>query len=1094
LELEIHDARQEWGEHESVTELINADVRPSLQECLDIVSRLIASVSEALTRQEESQHHVVTQLIAFFQALAKKQEMLKKRIEEFEMEYKGAIEDCEKDHEEASAENETRLSKFHADMDDAAHHTDLDKLKQEAFDHLDFMVNAPHPHGYRNHAEELMRIHNKYPGDVSSFFLEQTTGFCDELGLDTVKPPPSEGEAGEKSPREAAGVDQSQMLDWEEGFGSGCRVLERLVLPDFRESVVGHAKQQADAEDPADPADQVAEAAEKEAVDEIPKLADGTLVLEALEFDAQWLEGRFGCARTTVFTQLTLYRKHLDRIDVVARCEEVRQELDQRLRRHTNRKGEVQVEWYVPRYGTISKHKDKFERHLIDIARKSQSHDDQMEEFFAELNAKEQTYQEKLTSMRDRFAEAETLTKLTACERQALSLAQGFKDTCQQIKGKLMNLATKAPQGLQKENQALLTMCQSGDEKYSQTEICFYSSEIEELNGALEKRAHERAERVRELETKLDDMREVPLKEFREHYDQAKEHLCATKGYGPTYGEPRRKAQERCRTLISRAATVKQNVQNLLDYFSTLCDQPIGEGAVEFSALPRCPLFRLKDLFRQYGSDGEPPREWVFTAELVGVFYIIVCTIDALGSHLAAFTPERAANYALENVPMRPRGSKEAAVEVDPKAAKAAAAKGGAKGAAVEEEAPYIFCVLREEDVIVPAEDETRKAAELALREDCLMQTLVDLRKMHSFNDEVQSIVKASHEIYASRDGGTPEFMNTFLSEMQTSAERARQEAARGVREWSDKLRDDTLLRLGDALFGELTARSVAGLFQRTRSVHEKTMASWAEKDSQRALHEQRLSPRLSNPNAETELLDLIDKEAQRYKSAILLTREDRGAMASCLRAFGDLYVQRLAARFEAAIRLLDSVPLHGHFGNLPGDEQVEPPRMSIKRRMRHLKAGHASVDEWGDGLPERTWAGIPRYELRGTLRGSEWPEDPDLAEATEEVLAELSPNVESYRSPVHRTLSERRFHYYARFKEEFLAEVSNRNARISAREEKERVGQRNWLSMVKQLNGDVEIPDIDAELEAEARAIAEEKAAAAAAAAAAADPKGKKK
>lgn len=39
-------------------------------------------------------------------------------------------------------------------------------------------------------------------------------------------------------------------------------------------------------------------------------------------------------------------RGYLDRVDIPAACEEVRRDLDQQLRRHTNRKGEVQVPWH----------------------------------------------------------------------------------------------------------------------------------------------------------------------------------------------------------------------------------------------------------------------------------------------------------------------------------------------------------------------------------------------------------------------------------------------------------------------------------------------------------------------------------------------------------------------------------------------------------------------------------------------------------------------------------------------------------------------------------------------------------------------------
>lgn len=68
---------------------------------------------------------------------------------------------------------------------------------------------------------------------------------------------------------------------------------------------------------------------------------------------------------------------HKNKLDLEARAkleqeeERINIELDRRLRKHSNRKGEVQVDWYNPRQAEIEKHKAKFQRHVIVIARKS---------------------------------------------------------------------------------------------------------------------------------------------------------------------------------------------------------------------------------------------------------------------------------------------------------------------------------------------------------------------------------------------------------------------------------------------------------------------------------------------------------------------------------------------------------------------------------------------------------------------------------------------------------------------------------------------------------------------------------------------------
>ncbi|CAK0821703.1 unnamed protein product, partial [Prorocentrum cordatum] len=206
------------------------------------------------------------------------------------------------------------------------------------------------------------------------------------------------------------------------GAGSGCTVYEKLLAYDFRRMVLesppwapaeGHPETE---EDPN----------QAGAARELPTLSDGTEALVVLEFRAPWIEEQLATARETVFAQLGMCRKHLDRVDTPALCKAVRQELDQRLRRHTNRKGEVQVEWYMPRYNTISKHKDKFERHLIDAAKRNQAHDDRAKALSEEFEAAEATYREAIAGLKAKVPEETAMAFLTKCDRQAREQAELF--------------------------------------------------------------------------------------------------------------------------------------------------------------------------------------------------------------------------------------------------------------------------------------------------------------------------------------------------------------------------------------------------------------------------------------------------------------------------------------------------------------------------------------------------------------------------------------------------------------------------------------------------------------------------------------------
>ncbi len=130
----------------------------------------------------EALHLAVTGVITFFSNLAKRQELLKKRVEEFEVNYNGEVEDCEKDFEDACEKNENRMNELHGEINDAAHHETLDTLKQQTFDHLDQMAV-----GYRDHADQLLGIHNRYPGDAQALIRRETRGYCQDRTLQSLQ-------------------------------------------------------------------------------------------------------------------------------------------------------------------------------------------------------------------------------------------------------------------------------------------------------------------------------------------------------------------------------------------------------------------------------------------------------------------------------------------------------------------------------------------------------------------------------------------------------------------------------------------------------------------------------------------------------------------------------------------------------------------------------------------------------------------------------------------------------------------------------------------------------------------------------------------
>jgi len=1077
-ELERYDARQEWGEHETVREVVDADVRPHLQKRLDFVGDLLTSATDAVTEQDELQHHIVAKIIGLFQVIGKQQETLTRKLHEVEFNYQGEISDHEKDFEDECTENERTMTKFKQEIDDGVTAQELDDIKEKAFLFLDDMAGR-----YRKHTEVVIGTHREYPDSAMSVYQEELSAFSLHIGLCpesqlTIKPN-EDGEIPEPA-EDAEGAPEYQEWIPANGAEVGSRILEQQALPELRSSVLcleelqaepleaepvevpqetqpppdvptkgkrpsGPKDSDAKQANPQDGKGQQPEAAKdskrpskpktgvsKEAppveppadeeaegeLQELPEeeqltgcdavlMADKSNALISVVFEDSWLDECFNGLREAVFFYLGKWYAKVNGIDVTDECEAESRQLDQLLRKHANRKGQVQVDWYVPRYGTVSKHKDKFERHIVAIANKNRGMEDATDELHKELESQEAAYKAKLESLCVKLACCETLPALTALERQAHDEEHRFEAMCQDILAKLVNLATKAPQGLQAENDAFLKVCKTGAEQFSQKELAFYSGEVDDLNAQLGGKAKLRMERASELEGQLSDKQKVPAQDFAARYVEAVETLSAAKGLGRKHGEQRRNAQERCRTLVSRASTVRQNIENLLNHFVTLCT--LSSSTASAKDIPECPLFNLQAFFETSG------QSWVFSAELTGMFYILVVALNQFATALEAYREPHAPKFKADALPN--------------------------------------ICVLREEEVLVPASDAPMQQVEANLREECVLRVLGPLMTMDSFNKEIESIVAAGHQAYKEKNAQTPDFMLKFYEEMRASAERARLDIISSIRQGCSALREGGLLELGDALFGSFTERAIQDLHKQTKSRQSSMSAVWADLDAQRAVNEKQLKPGLANPNLEDELLQLISEEEARRDKAVAAMAEGRQSTATGLREHGIGYVARLQSNFETAIRLVDAMPLMGQFIDLPGEDGAEAPRMSIKRRMRRQQ-NNDTAEQHTDKLPPRAWEGFPRVELLQRVSGGKWPDDPEL-KGKEGEAQELTPAIESFRSPFHKKLFERRAFYYDRFRAEFDAMVKRCDDDLSKREDKEEARERAWQAAVKQLKGE---------------------------------------
>ena len=100
----------------------------------------------------------------------------------------------------------------------------------------------------------------------------------------------------------------------------------------------------------------------------------------------------------------------------------------------------------------------------------------------------------------------------------------------------------------------MLSSCQLFENggNYDKAEIEWYQGQMDEINSMITTCKDQRLEKVTELVTEIDRLKVEPEQEFNGEYKASIEELSAKDGLGKTYGQPRRFAQERLRSEMTK--------------------------------------------------------------------------------------------------------------------------------------------------------------------------------------------------------------------------------------------------------------------------------------------------------------------------------------------------------------------------------------------------------------------------------------------------------------------------------------------------------------------------------------------------------------
>ena len=95
---------------------------------------------------------------------------------------------------------------------------------------------------------------------------------------------------------------------------------------------------------------------------------------------------------------------------------------------------------------------------------------------------------------------------------------------------------------------------------YDKAEIDWYQGQMDEINQMITTCKETRSEKVQELSTEMERLSVEPEDDFVGEYKNSIEELSAKDGLGKTYGQPRRFAQERLRSEMTKCESAQKGI------------------------------------------------------------------------------------------------------------------------------------------------------------------------------------------------------------------------------------------------------------------------------------------------------------------------------------------------------------------------------------------------------------------------------------------------------------------------------------------------------------------------------------------------------
>eukprot|EP00904_Undaria_pinnatifida_P004042 jgi/Undpi1/13639/HiC_scaffold_9.g03293.m1 len=673
----------------------------------------------------------------------------------------------------------------------------------------------------------------------------------------------------------------------------------------------------------------------------VPRDPTGEAVMEELTFPLEETSTMIAALRDDLMTR-TERRSAARKAAAEAACQEAQEilteELEERLRKHWPRKGRTE----------LSEQERSFGEELTRMASKRES------------------FQKALAGMTEALADATSVAALQGMESRCKKLVASLDAEHEALLPRLEKAVEDEPARLLASCDDVRKLCrrfaEGGD--YDDQEL----NELEELLQEPRKEVALAAESRREALVQATAEHKSAIQgkaSFKEEHTRCVMVLSLREGLGQRYGAPRRKAQERIRSVMMRDESCGDTIQRLLDGLEDLLrSRRLGvDGDGDAWKRPPTVLLLPSPAPCTQGSprDNSSGRKGGSKTTMAALDTVAVpnnnrSLTDLLRSSLLSIREAlfRHASF-LEFLPAPERIDRKRVVQGE------GAMEGGIPGGLAGDESGQEKGGGEELDpevALMPQEGETFAGALDSLETRCRSETRL------LYESEGKQGLLAEE--------GVPESLKIWLEESRKRAMSEgghREGARRRLRSQVERFelliakrpvpRDVSVGPRAPALMLlDLSARLEQAASNRRRKIEVKLERVLAVSAAARAKHQRLLRPAFGSADRRDELEELLSLEAARAADA-------RGAMMSYRQelleeeaAVAREYATKVAACFRDVTAILDSVVMADDLGRLPEDDDLEPKRKGLRRLRKADRAFLKQQNQAADSKPPAVGGG----------------------------------------------------------------------------------------------------------------------------------------